>query len=219
MNSLSKALAVIFFLGVTVWFGFPAIYHWLYPTYAVRYRLTVNVIIEGQRRSGSSVRQISVKMQPNLLDNPPWALRTQGEATFVDLENGRKLIAPLSPGRNKGSSSINIVFRAFHIPFMSENASALKDLRGERTLDPADWPGFVTFPDVQNALSVEPVNPFALDAIFGEGARVESVTLAITEDDVTRDLNEKLPWLNDSLGLEQIAPLAKRGFGWTDFRN
>lgn len=207
-----KVLAALLVLCIVGMIGLYVSYPWIYPTYTTRYRLTVNAAIGEQRYSGSSVIEVRVKTQPQVLDTPRWAFRVNGEATFVDLGSGRNLVAPLSPGPSKGSAAVNVLFRAFHIPFLAENAVNLKNVSGERRLAPADWPAFVTFRDVDHPLSVEVVNPPALENTFGAGARIESVTLAITDDPVTRGLEQSLPWLASALSDQDKFALAKRHF-------
>jgi len=58
-------LAAFYLVGhFLVTIGFPAAYKWAYPTYAVRYRLTVNAQIDGQTRTESGVVEMHVKLQP-----------------------------------------------------------------------------------------------------------------------------------------------------------
>jgi hypothetical protein len=195
-----KMLAAILVMCVVAAIGLFVSYPWLYPTYAVRYRLTVNAIVGAQPHSGSSVIEIRVKTQPNLLDNPRWAFRVDGEATFVDLGDGRNLVALLNSGptKGKGSDAITILFRAFDFPFNPDNAADLPKLDGERRLQPADWPSFATFPDVSDALSVKAVDASALQDTYGAGARIESVTVSITHDPVTHSLEQNLPSLGNA---------------------
>jgi hypothetical protein len=192
-----KVLAAALVLCVVAVIGFLAGYPWLYPTYVVRYRLTVNAVVDEQPHSASSVIEIRVKTQPNLLDNPRWAFRVIGEATFVDLGNGRNLVALLNSGPSKGSDAITVLFEAFRLPFSADHAADLPNLSGERGLQSTDWPPFVTFRDVGDALSVKAIDPSALQDTYGAGARIESVTVSITPDPVTHGLEERLPWLGN----------------------
>ncbi|MBL9072976.1 hypothetical protein [Tabrizicola sp.] len=47
------------------------------------------------------------------------------------------------------------------------------------------WPMLVTFDDVSKPESVVEVDPEDLAAVFGEGVRLQAVTLEITEEEVT----------------------------------
>ena len=195
-----------------------ASYPLLYPTYVVRYRLTVNTVVGDQPHSGSSVVEIRVKRQPQWISEmPPWQFNTSGEATFVDLGEGRNLVALLNPGPSEGKDCVTILFRAFQVPFLVERAADLKNLNGERRLQPDDWPPFVTFQNVNDPLSVKPVKPSAMRDNYGVDARIESVTLAIAQDAVTRGLDQKLPWLASPLSDSQLRALSKINFARVEF--
>jgi hypothetical protein len=53
----------------------------------------------------------------------------------------------------------------------------------------------MTFRDVADPYSVEPLASGNLEKTFGGGARIDSVTLAITDEPVTHTLEQHLPWL------------------------
>ncbi len=67
-----------------------------YPKYTYRYRMTVEVMVDGVVRSGSSVIEIRIQTQPNLLSNSTIVPHVRGEATYVDLGGGRNVIALLA---------------------------------------------------------------------------------------------------------------------------
>lgn len=209
LRGLAATVLVIIALCASAVLG----YQWLYPTYVVRYRLTVNAVAGDQAHTGSSVVEVHVRMQPRLVaDMPPWNFGVRGEATFIDLGSGRNVLATLIPGPSKGSDAIGVLFKAFRVPLLAENAADLKNVRGARRLEPADWPAFATFSDVTDPLSVEPVDPSALEKNLGINARIESVLLTITDDPVTHNLEQTLPWLAAPLDAQQVAALSKRHF-------
>jgi hypothetical protein len=51
--------------------GVFALYKLSYPTYSCRYRMTVNVKVDGQMRSGSSVIEFQISKQPRFLPDVP----------------------------------------------------------------------------------------------------------------------------------------------------
>src|SRR6185312_5450921 len=66
----------------------------LFPTYTYRYRMTVNVESDGHRHSGASVIEVRLKRQLQFLSEvPPVSAEITGEAVFVDLGEGRNVIA------------------------------------------------------------------------------------------------------------------------------
>jgi len=66
--------------------GLFAVYKLSYPTHTHRYRITVNVDVDGQLHSGSSGINRKAKILP---DAPPYAFESVGEAVFVDMGFGR----------------------------------------------------------------------------------------------------------------------------------
>ena len=191
-----KVLSVVLVLCALLAGGVVSSYRWMYPTYVVRYRLTVNAAVGEQRHSGSSVIEVLIKLQPHFLpDMPPWGIRVRGEAVFVDLGESRNLVALLNPERRKGKDCVIVLFDAFHVPIEPNHAVDLTIVRGERRVDAADWPAFASFRDVANPRSIVPVDPAAIDSVLGSDVRIESVTVSTTEDPVTRRLGDALPWI------------------------
>jgi hypothetical protein len=115
----------------------------------------------------------------------------------------------LNPGPSKGTDVVTLLFRAFNVPFSADNAAEVAKLGGERRLDPANWPAFVTFQDVNEARSIKAINPPLLPDIYGSGARIASVTVSITSDPISRGLEEKLPWLASAFSIQEMVQLAK----------
>jgi hypothetical protein len=203
-----KLLAIISVLCVVAVVGLHFSYPWLYPTDVIRYRLTVNAVVGGQPRHGSGVVEVRVERQPQFVaETPSLKFGVTGEAIFVDLGDGRNLVAALAPGSGTEPDAVGLLFKAFHIPYLPSKVPELRDIRGERHLKRADWPAFVTFRNVANPYSAEPVNPSALETAFGVSVRVENVTLAVTEDEVTHNLEQRLPWLSAPLGNQDILAL------------
>jgi hypothetical protein len=145
--------------------------NYLYPTYTYRYRLTPEVEMpDGSVRSGSSVVEVSTWV------TPPWTIppgsnqtSVTGEATPVDLGNGRLLVALLTrrtrptdlPGEPRyGWGEITpgpVLLRAYGVQGRgwvggrSEMMSGLLRQRGLREIGPRDLPDVVTFEDASPA--------------------------------------------------------------------
>ena len=65
-----------------------------YPSYSYRYRMTVNVEVDGQIRSSSSVIEARVSKQPVFLPGVnPLQYSERGEAVFVDLGGQNNIVA------------------------------------------------------------------------------------------------------------------------------
>jgi hypothetical protein len=201
---MKRGCLIALVIPVVLVLGFVGSCSLRYPTYTIRYRLTVNAVVEGVTHSGSSVVEMRIVTQPQwIAEVPPWYFRATGEATFVDLDEGRNLVGVLWPKPSRSAGYYDqgfpynyLVFKAFDVPFLVEHARDFTGLQGERRLEQRDWPAFVTFRNVGDPSSVQSVDPKALATILGKDVRIDSVTVAITQEPVTRNLAQKLPWLD-----------------------
>ncbi|WP_299862492.1 hypothetical protein [uncultured Hoeflea sp.] len=102
-----------------------------------------------------------------------------GEAVVLELAPGRYLFALL-----KGLPYATNVFFPDEPPV--ETAPRLADMRTSLALPAARYPLMVTFADITDPASVQRVDPDDLAASFGEGYALSSITLAITDEKVTK---------------------------------
>ncbi len=207
-------LAAFYLVGhFLVTIGFPAAYKWAYPTYAVRYRLTVNAQIDGQTRTESGVVEMHVKLQPQwLLDIPPWVFDLEGEYPAIDIGNGQTLVTLMARRDHRAPDATSIVFRAFGVPYLADRASDLSNLHGERQLASRDWPDFVVVKDANNPPSISSLDQSEVPKI-----RIESVALAITADPPTCDLSQRLLWVGVRGDLTLDRALARQQLQMSNF--
>ena len=119
-----------------------------------------------------------------------------GEAVVLELAPGRYLLALL-----KGLPYATNVIFPDEPPV--EIAPALADMRASRELSPKQYPLLVTFADIDDPASVARVDPDDLAAHFGPGYALSSITLAITDEPVTKGRVEAvLGWL-EKVGRER----------------
>jgi hypothetical protein len=189
MNRLGIiALAIV---GVFV------LYKLSYPTYSCRYRMTVNVEVDGQLRSGSSVIEFIVAKQMRFLpDVNPIAFDAKGEAVFVDLGEGRNLIALLAMGEYAldGNIGFHVVPSHFNIDF-DRGLASLPSLRGKWELPSNQLPTLVTFSDPNNSATVRVIRPNQLEQVFGANVHWRGVQIEMTTDAVTHKIESRLPWV------------------------
>ena len=176
-------------------------YKTTYPTYTYRYRMTVEVEVDGQVRSGASVIEGRLVKQSSMIAPVP-RVRPEfsGEAVFVDLGNGRHVIAALASDRGfdhdfakyvvtahfrlSGNDQDLVKYKASGTlgagpPHLARTASAnLCDLHGYQRSDDRDHRG-----------------PAGLRKIFGPGVKPPAITIEMTKEPVTRGIEQKLPWL------------------------
>lgn len=174
-------------------------------------KLTVTVETPEGAKSASSV--VSLTMH----DTKGYEWMTLPEARGARYElTGEAVVLELAPGRYlftllKGLPDATNVFFPDEPPV--ETAPALADMRTSLALPAAKYPLMVTFADITDPASVQRVDPDDLAASFGEGYALSSITLAITDEKVTRGRVEAvLGWFYDTRYLippEQKPRMAK----------
>jgi hypothetical protein len=177
--------------------GVFALYKLSYPTYSCRYRMTVNVEVDGQLRSGSSVIEFSVTKQMQFLpDVNPIRFDAKGEAVFVDLGGQRSLIALLRSGEfaQNGHFPLSVVPAHFNLN-RDHQYTSLASLRGRWELADKDLPTLATFSDANNSATLRVIRPDQLEQAFGPNIRWRGVVIEMTTDPVTRGLETRLPFL------------------------
>lgn len=170
------------------------------PTYTYRYKLTLEVEVDGQLKRGFSV----VQMSEYTVSFPHSGVRaaTTGEATYVDLGPGRRpLIALLN--QREGTSilpygaPLRKVYGGTYEWVGDRNPGLAAQIRnrGAREISVDDLPDLVTFPDVNDPRTVMAVDPKDLEATLGPGVKWHRMTIEFTDEPVTTGLELKLPWL------------------------
>lgn len=186
------ALTVVLLIG-----GVIGWYKISYPTYTYRYRMTVEVMVDGTVRAGSSVIEIRIDKQPPVGSAPPEVSRVYGEAVLVDLGKGRNIIALLATG-TKGEDvdyPYHVVPRLFALTYDDRDLSKLSTLQGRREVPVASMPTFVTFSNLNDHKTVRLIGLGEFEQVFGPGARVTRVLVEMTSEPVTRGIEKRLPWL------------------------
>jgi len=181
----------------------------VHPTYAYHYRLAIEVELpDGTLRSGSSVVEVEQGCQLSPAAPGSYYRRVTGEATVVDLGDGRLLVAlltgqfPYEPGWGEKEPT-RVLARAYRVPLeargcRNSDLGRLERLRGARELPTNDLPRLVTFANAAAPRTVAQVNPRDLAASFGPGTRLRRATIEVTGDWVTRGAVERaLPWLRE----------------------
>lgn len=177
-----------------------------------KYRLTIEVQTPGGVRSASGVMAVHMGANLHLLPEATGGSATKGDAIFVDLGNGRNLIATLTHGRN------GIYFDGMNHLAMNAFAAAgrkvpfreVSRLTGkvELYLYGDLLPTLVTFGNVTDPNTVRVLDTGDIEAVFGSGFRLNRVTLEMVPvglwpldfggplgEPVTRGIEKKLPWI------------------------
>lgn len=173
----------------------------------IRYRLTATVETPEGERTGSSVIETN-------LDRGLTGADVRGEAVAVDLPDGEVLFVLLrSPGNVDWAAGLpGIPMPEEDVPVQTKAERVaqverqLAHVTRERQLyylhggppeqrGPGEMPYLVHFADLSDPASVQQVNPDDLAASFGQGYRLKSLTVQITDEPVTTGIGERLGWL------------------------
>jgi hypothetical protein len=192
---MKRILVIIAILILFPW----ACYRLIWPTYTWNQKLTLTVETPQGEVSGSGVVRVAWNDSPDLLpDAPHWHSKVRGEATVVDLGDGKYLFALIGGAERLG-------LRVFHERRLPQDTDGLGPIiemiatqRGgvARPVPPETMPLLVTFTDIADPMTVARVDPDDLAASFGPGYSLKSVTLEITGEPVTKgDVEKVLHWL------------------------
>ncbi|MEX3012040.1 hypothetical protein [Hoeflea sp. TYP-13] len=167
---------------------------------SLRYRLTYEVNVDGETRTGSGVIQIVSEDTSKLpLFGRGFGFSATGEAVVVDLGDGRYLFSLLN---GAGTLPFPPFYERYDFDLTRITAvDVTRVLAREKPsieLTADQLPMLVTFRNTDDPTSVREVDPDNLVATFGPGVRLESVTLEIADESLTEGKVEKtLSWLCD----------------------
>jgi hypothetical protein len=189
---------------------------------AHKYRLTVEVETPEGRKSASGVMAV----HPDRSYTRRGQTRTLGDAIFVDLGQGKNLVALLAHvDKNLVLDDMNYVaLRAYlaatgkRVPF-----SEMSRLTGVVPVKGELIPVLVSFADQAMPGTARVVLPDDAEAVLGKGYRLQEISVEVVPNGywpldfggalgeaVTRGIQAKLPWLN---GADEPAATALRAAG------
>jgi hypothetical protein len=170
-----------------------------YPSYTYRYRMTVEVDVGGVVHTGSNVIEVTAQKQPAFVWGVTPVLSTvKGDAVFVDLGEGRNVIALLASGPNGNDVDypgrlINLVYG---LSYEDRDLPKFPVLKGSRDLPPQLLPTFVTFADLNDPKTARVVSPDEFNRVFGIDVHLKRAWIEMTTDPVTKGIEKKMPMLN-----------------------
>ena len=140
-----------------------------YPTYTWHQKMILEVEVNGQVYTGSSVVEVVVKEQV-LKFGFPFSHHARGEATLVELPQKRYLFALLSGGPFNSKVTVN-AFNIFkdqsHLRGIERYAEISKSRFKEEISSPSHYPLLVTFRDINDPATVQKVDPGNLAETLG----------------------------------------------------
>jgi hypothetical protein len=185
-------------------------YWYKYPDYSYRYRLTVNIEVDGKVHTGSSVIEVKWSGGPVVGDGGPFGPSVKGQAALVDLGDRGVVVATLINGEDYGPAkdgalgALWVAAETFGNHSTVEEIPHLPDLRGKRDLALDKLPRFLWFLNPQDPTTAQKLLVQDIPATFGPSARFAGASVEITNDPILIDIRQKFSWLKP---LEDKPPL------------
>jgi hypothetical protein len=195
--------------------GAVVLYKLAYPDYWHRYRLTLEIEIDGKVHTGSGVIEVIYQGQPYIPGVGSYIPHLRGQAVFIDLGEHGAIVAALHPGtiQNGSLGAAYLATRAFELEsFGYEAYRTIGNQKGRRELKPDNMPLLIWFPDVSNPKSARVIKPEEIPVFFGPAARLVSAHVEITSDPIVIDIDKKLPWYQELANRQRNSLLIGRAY-------
>lgn len=195
-----------------------------FPSVSVRYRLTLEVELNGERKTGSSVSEVSYRKNPQFLGaSANMVAEVRGEAVWVDLGARDALLALLAPGgdQRRPEYVLPVLFGVTSGGVGPEDFGRIGALKGLREVPLGSVQPMVRLRNVNDPKNVELVAP------AGHGLKLVRATIEIVDAGywplnqiglsgvpMSHKVRDELPWLGDSSGMDTFGrSLYGAGFG------
>ena len=187
-----------------------------YPDASVNYKIIVSVEMDGKLFKGSSVQGLALESGPYLAPGGARVgIKVKGDAVVVDVPGVGAIYALLTKPGNNGRFGLGSegIYRhllpescglKFGTKTTAEYVLSYEALSGSCFVSDEHLPLFVRFVDASNPASVYRVYPEDLGGIATEEVKLNSVELQITNDPITRNIEEKLEWIT-SIGNRKLS--------------
>jgi hypothetical protein len=169
-----------------------------FPTAYLRYRLTLDVDVDGVTRTGSGVVEIPYAFAPDAFASLPGNTfygDLRGSAITVDLgARGLLFVVNELPALADPAADKTLFPNAANLsqlPLVTFNISGASEIRNLQNskksinVPPQRLPMIVRFGNINNCSSLEEVNPVDLASMLGSGVSIKRATLAITDDPIS----------------------------------
>lgn len=182
----------------------------MFPTQSWRYKTTVAVETPEGVKTGSAVREVSVRDNPKITPESIPSIEVKGEAVVVDLGKRGVLFALMRDFGGPDYAHM-VVYRTIGGNLSPEGIRFLQDATGKRAvLEPKRYPVLAMFKDINDPKTVTPVLEFGPDGsvkadhfeeLFGKGVKLKEISIEITDEKVTWQMKGYLPWLSNYYGM------------------
>jgi len=194
-----RTLGVIAALLAAVYLFFQV---WDYSLSRYRYRLTIEIEVDGTTKSASSVHEAKPMKTWSIDVGSGGGTALAAEAVFVDLGSGRNVVALLAVGKDADRNLIDgLVPRAFAAAGNVRLGNSVDNWKWVATQTAAvelksdNLPTLATVRDFYQPFSTEIVSPYQLPRVFGPGVHFKRALVQMTRDPVTRTIQKQIPGL------------------------
>ena len=206
-----KFAAIMVALLVLAAFAAYSAYDRVFPSGSLRYRLTLEVEVDGKVHTGSGVIEARYEIPPRwMLGANRVVSSVRGEAVVVDLGSRGVLCSLLigvpivNPGGYNAEAAA-VPLRAFGLAgsigdIEESTLKRLSSVNARSDMRLSSLPMLVWFRDANDPKTVELADPAELDALLGPGAHLKRAMIETTRDRVTTGIERKLPWLTKRKG-------------------
>ncbi|MBD3848598.1 hypothetical protein IED13_23120 [Bosea sp. SSUT16] len=180
-----------------------------------RFRLVVEVIDDGELKSGSSVIEVSTWVSGGWGFSEVGGTRSsaRGETAFVDL-GPKGCLVPLFVFPFPGSGFLErLALLAFRKKYPEITAKQLSKMQGEADLQAELQPYLASFSNPLDPGTVQLVPGANVGAIFGQNMRLKRIYIELTSEAPAGGLlKERMPWVVDhKTSVEVAKKLAVQG--------
>lgn len=183
-------------IGLALWLGSAFVYQ-TWNTYPHRYRIIVEADTPGGLKTGSGVIAVEVIQKAKWVPQAGGTLTdVWGDAIFVDLGDGKNIVALLGMGP---TGAVDGIYRLAATAFGRSRESywyrEARNWTGKAELTSKDYPTLVTFSNVNDPSTATVLDGASLSSVFGSGYDSVKISIEMTSDPVSYGITKHLPWV------------------------
>ena len=174
--------------------------------YTHHYRLVLEIEDHGEIHTGSSVIGVSFSPPPPWFRNffPTSRTRVRGEAVVVELSTGQVVVATLMHGPKANASRMQSLASRALGSSVSGGLREAPNWAGKAELTGSDIPTMILLPSLDDPFEGSWLAPDEFPEKIGPNVRFRRMTLEMTSDPVTRQIEEKLPLITQDRGAGDV---------------
>ncbi len=178
------------------------------PSASYRYKLTVSLNTPDGVKTGSNVVQVDYNKVSFPMSGEAHAV--YGQALYLDT-GGKPLVVLLSRATFSGPNHwmsvdpVAVIARLclgqeYGVFSFIESVKQFGRCHAAYPLEFDDMPDMVTFEDPKDPNTGRPVDPRNPAGALGPGVSVRSITIQVTDEPITKEVDEHLPWVRNWWG-------------------